>query len=266
MPATKKTAKKGMRRMKRVFRPKRSLAYSEFASASQTIRTADDNMNTVFKLDDIRLASFDRLVNISKAYQYYRITGVEVTFMPYADTYQTSLLNTAGAPQITSSVPYMYWLINKGDNVELDSFDALRDAGAKPLRFDDKNIKVRWTPFVRQSASIDPSAPVLNNFVLTRKSPWLSTNNNAGLGTAAWAPSLVSHGGLLYGVQQTYIARVDPEYQNVYGVTITVHVQFKKPLNQPGGPRQVPAVTKEIIPVEEEVPAEKSSEVLPVST
>lgn len=252
MPATAKKVyrkKKGMGRRMYKSRVKRT---GEFASASQTIRTSDDPMNTIFRLDDIKLSQFDRLKSIARSYQYYRITGVELTFMPYADTYQTSLLNTAGNNQVTSSIPYMYWLINKGDNVQLNSFDAMRDAGAKPIRFDEKSIKIRWRPSVRQAVSIDPTIPVLNNYVKTITSPWLSTNNNAGSGTAEWVPSMVSHGGVLYGVQQTYVARTDPEYQNAYGLTITIHVQFKKPLNQPGGPRLAPAVVKEIVPVDDD--------------
>lgn len=228
----------GMRRMNR-----------EFASASQVLKLGDDRMNSVFTLDNVNLSQFDRLVNIAKNYQYYRITKIEYKITPYADTYQTSGFDGAGNPEPHSSVPYLYWLVNKGESLVNNSFDSLRDAGSRPIRFDDKTVTLRWKPAVNILTRSDSNSPPNYNFALKRLSPWLATNNTAGQGAVVWAPSTVPHLGLIYGVQQDYV--VGPEgYNNVYGCEIIVHCQFKKPLNAPGGAKEVgPAISKSLVPV-----------------
>lgn len=237
MPRTKrsKVPKKQMRRRRQ------QRTRTEFAQASQTLQLSNDANNTVYRYDTTRLAAFDRLCLIAQAYQYYRITKVEMRFKPFYDTY-SGPLDSAPA---TSTVPYFHWLINRGDNVDINSFNALRDAGAKPIRFDDKTIKVQWRPsvlnYVRDMSSAGIVQPVFNQ---GRISPWLATNQNAGLNSPTWKASEIEHIGILYGVEADYAPQ-----QLYYGTEVTVHVEFKKPLNQPGTPlNATPAVQKETKP------------------
>lgn len=229
----------------------RRVMNSEFASASQTLQLEDDQMNQVWKLDNINLAQFDRLVQIAQAYQFYRITKVHYKLTPYADTYQTSGFDGAGNPEPHSSVPYAYYLINKGESLVSTTFDSLRDAGSKPIRFDDKTVNINWTPAINMLTQADTATVPNYNFQLTRQSPWLTTNAAAGQSASTWSPSTVPHMGLLYGVQQDYV--VGPTgYNNKYGCELTIHVQFKKPLNNPGKTGQ-PALVKEVVRKSEEV-------------
>lgn len=200
---------------------------SEWASASQTIKTANDSMGTIYSLNSIALANFDRLSIIGRAYQYFRFTHCEVRLKPLADTFQMG-----GSGQ----VPYAYWLVNKGENLVVDSFDSLRDAGAKPIRFDDKTVVIRYKPAVLQFIrDIDPAGTRVANFGMTRTSPWLSTNDLAGQNPNVMIPSSVEHSGILYGVDG------GNQDTQVYSFEMTVHCQFKKPLNNPGASRLDPA-------------------------
>lgn len=221
------------------------LANSEFASAKQTIALPNDTMGTLYDLSNINLSQFDRLVQVARAYQFFRFTKIEVKFMPYTDTY------------ISTSVPYLHWVINKSDNLVASSFNQLRDAGAKQIRFDDNSINVSWKPSVQVGvAQAQPPGhvPDIVAWSSYRTSPWLSTENlpSANLDPSSWAPSTVPHRGLLYGVEQDY---PNPE-ASYYGISITVHAQYKKPspfaltVTAPQ-PRQ----TKEIIPKDEVVAA-----------
>lgn len=229
MPPTTRKYKKRAPLRRRQYNPKRrdmrrrAAGGVEFASAKQTIKVADDPVNAVLRLDNVNLSQFDRLAHISRGYQYFRITKIEVKFKPLADTFLST-----GALGSTGSVPYLYWLINKSDSLQVSSFNSLRDAGARPMRFDDKSITIRYRPSVAQGVALsEPN--ITTSFATYRESPWLSTNQLVMLpgGTNAWSPSSVPHQGLIYGVQQDYLPS---ETQTMYGVEITVHTQFKKPL------------------------------------
>lgn len=253
MPAGKKTARNYPRKKtyrRKTYRRKSKLANSEFASASQTLKLTDDQMNNIFRIDNISLRQFDRLVNIAKNYQFYRITKCEFKITPYADTYQTSGFDGAGSPEPHSSVPYLYWLINRGQTLVTATFNSLQDAGAKPNRFDDKTVRINWKPSVNMVTRATDSVTPAINYGVSKVSPWLSTNDTAGQDSVTWTPSNIPHMGLLYGVQQDYV--VGPEgYQNVYGTQITIHVQFKKPLNAPGSGKSGMAILKDLTPKED---------------
>lgn len=214
-PSTKRPARKmGRRGMKR-------LANSEYASAKETVKLPDDDMGTLYALYNTRLADYDRLAAIAKGYQFYRITKIEMKFIPHSDTF------TYGSG---TTVPTLYWLIDRNENILFSSngFDQIREAGAKPIRFDDKVINVRWKPSVIQTLPADNSnPPTATTFSTSRLSPWLPTNLYAGQETTVyeWAPSTVPHRGLVYGAYQQ--SPVGTTYQ--YHAEITVHAQFKKP-------------------------------------
>lgn len=231
---------------KRQYRPrrrmmKRTSGVVERASAKQTLELANDPVNAVFRLDDINLSQFDRLSHIARGYQYFRIKKVEYKIKPYADTF------FANATGNTGSVPYLYWLIMKSDtlNSVINGFDGLRDAGAKARRVDDKTINIAWRPTVAQGVALsEPN--ITTSFASYRTSPWLSTNKNVMLpgGITTWAPSEVPHMGLLYGVEQNF---TNPTEVLIYGVEVTVHCEFKKPLPFSNAQDAPPAQKKEVI-------------------
>lgn len=222
----------------------------EFATAKQTLQLPDDTGNTVYTLDQIRLAQFDRMVQIARNYQYFRITKVDMKFKPFADTFAPG----TGGAVVGQSVPYLYTLINKGNVLNTSSFNALRDAGAKPRRFDDRTLSVSWKPAVLLGAQDYSSVitPISNTVFATKKlSPWLATNINAGLRSATWVASTVDHNGILYGVQQDLAG---PTGQLTYGSEITVYFEFKAPLNNPGVGTEVEPTEKLLIAKEEVKP------------
>lgn len=211
---------------------------SEFASAKQTLALPNDTTNTVFRLNSICLAQFDRLAALGRCYQFFRITKIEMKFTPYADTFAQGNI---------ASVPYLYYVINKSDTIDAGTFNKLRDAGAKAIRFDDKSVNVVWKPAVSNlTIGQQPVAgpPVTTAWASYRTSPWLSTDENPADGSLAWNPSTVPHKGLLYGVEQDYTAG-----ELAYGVSVTVHAQFKKPLTYETNPQvaEVGSTSKEVV-------------------
>ncbi len=201
---------------------KRGLANSEFASMKQTIALSNDQMNTIFKLEDISLSAFDRAVQVARAYQYFRMTKVEVQFKPFVDTFTNAT---------TQSVPYLYYMVIKNDAVDLTSFNQLRDAGAKPVRFDDRTKVVRWKPSVQNQVIGEDALgiPTVTAWSEWKTSPWLSTSSQPATDSIIWQPSKVPHKGLIYGVQEDFST-----VTQYYEVTITAHFQFKKPLGMTG--------------------------------
>jgi len=216
---------------------------TEFASAKQTIALSQDQMNTVFRADDFNLAQFDRMVNIAKCYQYFRMTKVEMKFQPLQDTYVDS-----GA----QSVPYLYYLITKGDNLDAGTFNKLRDAGAKPIRFDDKTINVNWRPAVLRGVIGEDTTLPVNPTVIgwseTKVSPWLSTAFQPASQALVWTPSAVPHKGILYGVEQD-----NSTSTKYYSVSVTAHFQFKKPQTFSTTGVDIPSTKRPIIDKADEV-------------
>lgn len=214
----------------------------EFASAKQNIELSNDPVNSVYRIDDINLSQFDRLVQIARSYQYFRFTKVIMKFKPLVDTFAIQ----GTGPGTFQSVPYLYTLINKSDtlNSVVGGFNGLRDAGCRPRRFDDKTITVAWRPTVAQGVSLSETNNTMS-YATYRTSPWLSTNLNVMVpgGSAVWAASTVPHLGLMYGVEQANSGdQVLP-----YSVEIEVHAQFKKPLQFTGDSILAPALKKEIV-------------------
>lgn len=237
---TKQQGRRKGRRLRQVRRKRASLANSEFASAKQTVLLENDQVNQVYQLDNVNLSQFDRMCQIAEAYQYYRITKIEMKFKPFSDTY------LPGA----NSIPVFMWLIDRAENFNLllNDFQVLRSAGAKPIRFDEKHVNIAWKPTVLQTIPNDSAnPPFTNTFSVSKLSPWLPTNRLAGGSApgAPWQASVVPHRGIYYGVQQDLVAAA---YQ--YGVEITVHMQFKKPnVERPApGEGAQPAVPKVIAP------------------
>jgi len=215
---TKRTAKRRapIRRRKIARRSKTNVP--EMASLSAAIKVADGETNQMYGSSTIALNQFDRAVQVAKAYQEYRITNVKFTFRPQFDTF-TATTDAATALR----VPQFYYMIDKAQALPLGTTLALlRSMGAKPRRFDDKNIVVKYAPGVQQvmwdgGAVQVPSAPKI--------SPWLNTNATPD---GAWNPSTIDHGGLFYILDTQGPLPGDGQYE--YGVEVEVQFQFRKPL------------------------------------
>lgn len=167
---------------------------------------------------------------IAKAYQEYRITKVDITFKPSYDTFPTS-----GGGGI--AVPALYGVVDKFGAYSLNYTDlyALKQAGAKARRMDDKVFTISFKPAVLLSSSdagSPPGAPVNTTAGAVKVSPWLPTNASAGDPVTAWTPNSVDHRGYIFYIDQPNA----PTDQFVAQVEIVVHYQFRKALTQAPAP------------------------------
>lgn len=215
---------KGGRRLRR-YRAPRSVP--EWASCTESIALTNItglayNMNTMFGLNSVQLGYFiSRAVPVAQAYQHYRIKKVMLEFKPQYDTFTPA----AGAAGTGVLVPNLFYMINKSGSIPANpTIDSLRSMGAKPIRFDDKTIKVAWRPSVLQE-NAGVNGDIGSGY---KVSPWLSTNANANA-PGAWQPSSVNHLGIYFIVQ-----RPGTLPQGVaelsFDVQLTVDFEFKKPL------------------------------------
>lgn len=207
--------RKGGMRRRRGFRKARDVP--EYASLSVRRSITDEGgalfaTNQMYDFRNIDLNSYDRAVIVAQAYQHYRIKKVTLTLKPTYDTYQQA----AGA----GSRPQLYYMIDKSgsipDNVTIE---ALKQMGAKPIRFDEKPISISWRPSVLTSDNVAPGVQFAAQYKI---SPWLSTSRNPLVNP--WAPSQVDHLGLFWFVEQLFVGGVQ------YSADVEVQFQFKKPL------------------------------------
>lgn len=192
----------------------------EKASCSVTIKVADGESNTMYGSSVFQMSQFDRAVQIAKGYQEFRITSARWTFKPQFDTFAA---NTDAATALR--IPQFYYMIDKAQAIPLNATVAtLRSMGAKPRRFDDKNIIVKYAPAVQGSvwdggAATIPSMP--------RVSPWLNTNATPD---GAWNPNTIDHGGLFYYLDAGALPG-DGQYE--FSIELEVQFEFRKPLLPP---------------------------------
>lgn len=223
---------KGMRRGKgrRGFR--RAQSVPDYASLTESVALSNITglayqMNgpgggQVYGLNGTQLSQFiSRATSVAAAYQHYRIKRILLEFKPQVDTFFPDV----GATGTGFLVPNMFYMINKSGSIPSTvTVDGLRAMGAKPIRFDEKTIKVAWRPSVLQE-----NAGVLGDVGSGYKiSPWLSTNANANA-PGVWQPSTVNHLGIYWQVSRpgTLPAGVA---ELTYDIQITVDFEFKKPL------------------------------------
>ncbi len=207
------------RRRIRRFRSARNVA--EYASCSVTQWTGIvTRANVMYQIRNFSLAQVPRAVQVAAAYQHYRIKKIMLEFKPAFDTFSPQALPAGQNLQ----VPYLYYMIDKSGSLGLNSTtNDLKQMGAKPVRFDDKTIKVAWRPSVLGNTfgQANPQAQY-------RISPWLSTNADATL-AGPWAPSEIDHLGIFFQVDRAGVLPVGFE-EYTYEVTVTYEFEFKKPL------------------------------------
>lgn len=205
----KKTAPRRRMMPRRMFN--KSTKKVQIATCSET-----DNFtyatNTAYRLQALSLdAASQRVLDIAKGYQQYRLKRITIKFKPKFDTF------AAGG---ASSVPEFHYIIDK-----LNSFppgtnlQSLRDAGAKPIRFDDKIVTITWRPSVLTETygQANPAAQY-------KISPWLSTNASAGTANP-FAYSSIDHFGLTWQVN----VLASPGYGDLQA-ELTLDWEFRRPL------------------------------------
>lgn len=216
----KKGSKKGAKRAwkKRPARRARRAPTSRVGNWASCVDVRDlgyDTNGSIVKVSQFSLSSFSRAINIASSYQYYRIKLIEMKFIPTADTYIAG--TTPG------EVPNLYYVIDKTDAIPQvgATVNTLQQAGARPIRFDDKTITVRFKPAVLYNGYDEVGGN--SNFALSRVSPWLSTNDSNTSNTASWVANSSDHHGIMYTVTGGTAG------QN-YRVEMVAHFEFKKPL------------------------------------
>lgn len=219
-----RVARKGMRKAyrKRGFRPAKNVPEWASCSVSQWIGQVTI-ANVMYNLRNIALGQFPRAVQVAKAYQHFRIKKVLMEFKPAYDTFTPQNLPAGQNLQ----VPYLHYMIDKSGSIPTNvDTPALLQMGAKPVRFDDKTIRVSWRPSVLTQTFGQANAQSQYKI-----SPWLSTNANA-LNPGVFVPSDIYHLGIFWKVDRAGILPVGYE-EYTYEVRITVEFQFKKPLIAP---------------------------------
>lgn len=183
-------------------------------SVKRTIQPAGGgnfNGNTMYDAHNIKLEDFDRAVQVSKAYQFYRIKNVRLTFsFPY-DTFAQGL----GA---NASRPNFYYMLDKAQSIPANvTLEGLKQMGARPRQCDNKPISISWSPTVLTEAPT-VAGPFPSEYKI---SPWLNTNMAGPAG--AFLPSAVEHQGVFWYLEQLFGALQ-------YEVEMEVQFQFRKPL------------------------------------
>jgi len=158
-------------------------------------------------------AQFDRAQTVAQAYQEFRIKYIKLTFRPAADTF---------TPVPGNSIPTLYYMIDKTNSIPNNAnAGTFLSLGCKPLRMDDKQIKIAWKPAVLVSTATAAGVAQASQY---QERPWLSTNANAFNPAAVWAPSNVDHLGLVF-----FVTKINPADNLDYTVDFEFVFQFRKP-------------------------------------
>lgn len=188
------------------------------ATITEALQTSVNDGLVVFQRGlQLSNATFDRSQAVAQAYQEYCITSIKLTFRPSADTF---------TPSAGNSMPQLYYVKDLACAIPTNAnLQTLLDMGVRPIRFDDKNIQKSFKPKALIGADVN-AAGGISASVLSKPSPWLSTNANAGTPGAVWAPSAVEHNGCAFFVSK--MSGLTPVL--AYTVDIQVGFAFRKPL------------------------------------
>lgn len=208
---------------KRIMRPRRGIATNTAAVRENYTLTVPDGTVGLFSLA-LSEAVYDRSQQVANVFQEYRVKYVKLTFRPSCDTFTYP----GNGP-----IPQLYYMMNKAAAITTaTTLQTLLDMGAKPKRFDDKNLVVAWKPTALTGGDQFPPASGLEASLI-KTTPWISTNLFAQNPGAVWAPSNVQHYGLCF-----IVTRPNPAVVTNYNIDVEVVFQFRKPLatSLTGGP------------------------------
>lgn len=202
-------------------RPMRSISTNTASVRENYTIQVNDGTVTFFNNVQLADAIYDRSQAVAQAFQEFRIKYVKLTFKPTADTFPLAAGN---------QLPQLYFMMDKCNATPTNAtLGTLLDMGARPIRFDDKNITRVYKPTVLVG---DKTALGVVQASQIKVTPWLSTNNNAGNPGPVWTPSQVDHLGCLW-----YVTKLNPATPTVqYSVDVEIVFQFRKPLWRSDGP------------------------------
>lgn len=221
MPRAKRVAKKTYKKRTQRKRPTtnstKSMSKDNHASISSMSGVPTTlQSNTAYNFQFSLQNAPNRVINVAKSYQEFKIDYVEVRLKPFYDTYATTVA-TAGlvAPQL------YHQIIKDPSVVDMVDISQFRFNGINPMPFAKDGNKVwRYKPAAGIGAeSIGPSQPS----TMIRVSPWLDTE---AIGSTAGVP--VFSGTAHYG-SSLWIYTPDPTPVNCAQVEVEVHYKFRKP-------------------------------------
>lgn len=185
---------------------------NDVAAVSETYMFNPTQMDVIYFDYGCNLQQHLRASTVAAGYQEFRIKLIEYKLKPLSDTY---------APG-SGVVPYLYYLVDKlRANNNLLTLDGFKKAGAKPIRFDDKTITIKYKPSVLLDA-YDAAAPAGGVPRQYRISPWLATNDNNN-NPGVFVPSAIDHNGLRWIIDGT-------SAEFTYTIERVVHIEFRKPM------------------------------------
>jgi len=203
----------------------------ERASCSEVLEWQDGESNSMYGNTTIDLQDFHRAKLIAQGYQEYRITNVKWTFIPQFDTFAATTDATTAL-----RIPNLYYMIDKTQSLPSTvSLGDLIGMGAKPHRFDDKNITVSYSPGISLGALNSASGTLIAG-AMTKTSPWLATND---LVNGSWRASQTAHAGIFYQLDAGSLPG-DGQYE--YTVKVEAQFEFRRPLMLPGTASTVTAI------------------------
>lgn len=211
-----KAGAKKLRYKRKGFRRARSVPDIAKLSESTVLTTYNCSVNAMYQKRDFTISVNPRASAVANAYQHYRIKKITLIVRPQVDTFTGGVGYTA---------PNFYYMIDKSGSLPTNiTLSALKSMGAKPIRLDEKTIKISWRPSVLQEV-VDVGGAVGSRPVSYRISPWLSTNENA-LNPGVFVCSSTDHLGIFWYAETP--AGVSTLQYNVEAV---LDVEYKKPMN-----------------------------------
>lgn len=195
-------------------------------SMNATGNGASGSPSQAYGFYNFSLSTSPRASAVAQGYQEYRISKVEMFVKPVADTFDANLINTGGSP----SVPHLLYMIDKTATFDSNGTNSqtLKQAGAKPIRLDDRTIKIQFKPAIQIGSSevLPGPAPIGELSATYKTSPWITTNANAGEAGSAWAPNSVDHMGVVIAAEQPRGSLPTA----VASVSFRITYEFRKPL------------------------------------
>jgi len=160
-----------------------------------------------------------RATAVCEQFGLYRIANLTYKYKPNFDTYTSNPGGIGGDGPVT--VPYLYWKMNRFADAPAGwALNDIKAMGAKPLRFDDKNLTVSYKPNIL----VNTDAAAGSNSGQVKVTPWLNTDKTAD--QDGFAPSDTAHYGHFYYVDCS---------MNGTGLTpvgtleVTIVYEFKNP-------------------------------------
>jgi len=182
---------------------------------TQTLSTVNILPNTPYRIS-VGGITGARALAVCEQFALYRIAKITFKYKPKYDTYGAGLPAGNGP----TTVPTLYWKMNRfADNPPAWAAQDLRDMGAKPIRFDDKQVTVSYKPNILTAVASggDDSGQI-------KMTPWLNTDSAPE--TQNFAPSDTEHYGHFYyvecdtaGTGNAVIGTLD----------VTIYYEFKSP-------------------------------------